>query len=134
MPPSQLNPQVSAGLGAVIDKALEKDRNLRYQHASDMLTDLQRLKRDSDSGRHVAARSSTPATIMPMAEAPPSPSGTVAPPQMRRLLLVGATCHLLSGRLKPYEVCWLQDGDAIGNKIDKLILRPNLTSSRFCDC
>jgi hypothetical protein len=41
---------VSAGLGAVIDKALEKDRNLRYQHASDMLTDLQRLKRDSDSG------------------------------------------------------------------------------------
>ena len=56
-PPAELNPQVSAGLEAVIDKALEKDRNLRYQHASDMLTDLQRLKRDSDSGRHPSASS-----------------------------------------------------------------------------
>jgi serine/threonine protein kinase/tetratricopeptide (TPR) repeat protein len=50
-PPSQLGPQVSPGLEAVIHKALEKDRNLRYQHASDMRTDLERLKRDSESGR-----------------------------------------------------------------------------------
>jgi len=50
-PPSKLNPQVSQGLGAVINKALEKDRDLRYQHACDMRADLQRLKRDSDSGR-----------------------------------------------------------------------------------
>jgi eukaryotic-like serine/threonine-protein kinase len=50
-PPSQLNQQVSLELETVIRKALEKDRNLRYQHASDMRTDLQRLKRDSDSGR-----------------------------------------------------------------------------------
>jgi hypothetical protein len=69
-----LNPQVSAGLGAVIDKALEKDRDLRYQHASDMRTDLQRLKRDSESGRHVAARSSTPAASAQTTEASPSPS------------------------------------------------------------
>ena len=47
--PSQVNRQVSPGLEAVIRKALEKDRNLRYQHASDMCTDLQRLKRDSES-------------------------------------------------------------------------------------
>ena len=45
------NPQVSAGLDGVIRKAMEKDRNLRYQHASDIRTDLQRLKRDSESGR-----------------------------------------------------------------------------------
>jgi len=50
-PPSQLNPQVSPGLEAVIGKALEKDLNLRYQHASEMRTDLQRLKRDEDSVR-----------------------------------------------------------------------------------
>jgi eukaryotic-like serine/threonine-protein kinase len=49
-PASQLNPRLPAGLEAVIDKALEKDRNLRYQHASDMGADLQRLKRD-ESGR-----------------------------------------------------------------------------------
>ena len=48
-PPSQLNPLVSAGFGAVIGKALEKERDLRYQHASELRADLQRLKRDSDS-------------------------------------------------------------------------------------
>ena len=56
VPPVQLNQHVSPGLEAIIYKALEKDRNLRYQHASDMRTDLQRLKRDSESGRHAAGR------------------------------------------------------------------------------
>lgn len=50
-PASQVNPQVSQGLDAVIRKALEKDRELRYQHASDLRADLRRLKRDTDSGR-----------------------------------------------------------------------------------
>jgi eukaryotic-like serine/threonine-protein kinase len=49
--PSQWNPQVPPQLDAIICKALEKDRNLRYQHASEMRSDLQRLKRDSDSGQ-----------------------------------------------------------------------------------
>ncbi len=57
VPPSQLNPQVSPALAAVIDKALEKDRNLRYQHASETRTDLQRLKRDTDSSAHRQPRS-----------------------------------------------------------------------------
>jgi eukaryotic-like serine/threonine-protein kinase len=49
--PSQVNRALPAGLEAVIRKALEKDRNLRYQHASEMRADLQRLKRDTESGR-----------------------------------------------------------------------------------
>ncbi len=53
--PSQVNPQISAGLETVVRKALEKDRNLRYQHASELRADLQRLKRDSDSSHHSAA-------------------------------------------------------------------------------
>src|ERR1035438_5431641 len=44
--PSQLSPQVPAQVEAIINKALEKDRNLRYQSAGDMRSDLQRLKRD----------------------------------------------------------------------------------------
>ena len=65
-PPSQVNPHVSVGLEAVIGKALEKDRNLRYQHASDIRTDLQRLKRDSESSRQVALSSASGATAHPV--------------------------------------------------------------------
>jgi eukaryotic-like serine/threonine-protein kinase len=53
--PSRVNPKLPATLGAIILKALEKDREQRYQHASEMCTDLQRLKRDSESGHASAA-------------------------------------------------------------------------------
>jgi eukaryotic-like serine/threonine-protein kinase len=50
-PASRLNPDLPPKLEEIIGKALEKDPKLRYQHAADMRTDLQRLKRDTDSGR-----------------------------------------------------------------------------------
>jgi eukaryotic-like serine/threonine-protein kinase len=58
-PPSQLNPDVSPQLEGIIAKALEKDRNLRYQHASDLRTDLQRLRREIESARFAAVASGT---------------------------------------------------------------------------
>jgi serine/threonine protein kinase/TolB-like protein/Tfp pilus assembly protein PilF len=51
VPAVRLNPDLGPKLEDIITKALEKDRNLRYQHASDMRADLQRLKRDTDSSR-----------------------------------------------------------------------------------
>lgn len=55
VPAHRLNATVSQELAAIIRKALDKDRNLRYQHAGEMRTDLERLRRDSDSGRIAAA-------------------------------------------------------------------------------
>jgi eukaryotic-like serine/threonine-protein kinase len=51
--PTRVNPDIPPALQDVISRALEKDRNLRYQHAADMRAELQRLKRDTDSGRRV---------------------------------------------------------------------------------
>jgi serine/threonine protein kinase/tetratricopeptide (TPR) repeat protein len=59
-PPSQWNPQVPPGLDTIVAKALEKDRSLRYQYASEMRSDLQRLKRDTESGHISAISESVP--------------------------------------------------------------------------
>jgi serine/threonine protein kinase len=56
--PTRLNPALPAELERIIQKALEKDQRLRYQHASDLRADLKRLKRDTDSDRMAVAQSS----------------------------------------------------------------------------
>ena len=78
IPAVRFNPDVPAELQRIIDKALEKDRNLRYQSAADLRTDLARLKRDADSGRLSSAStvtdpapaptlsSSVPAAVVPL--------------------------------------------------------------------
>ena len=58
-PLNQLNPSLPQELGRILDKALEKDRSLRYQSATEIKTDLLRLKRDLDSGRKRSADAST---------------------------------------------------------------------------
>ncbi len=65
--PVRLNPAVPAELERIIYKALEKDRDLRYQHASELRADLKRLKRETESGRVVAESSSA---NVPMAVPP----------------------------------------------------------------
>jgi len=53
--PVRLNPDLPVELERIVTKCLEKDRNLRYQHASEIRTDLRRLKRDTESGKSIAA-------------------------------------------------------------------------------
>src|SRR5262249_24319514 len=59
IPAVRLNPDLPPKLEDVINRALEKDRDLRYQHASDMRAELQRLKRDTGTGRMSVASSGT---------------------------------------------------------------------------
>jgi len=114
VPPVRLNPSLPARLEDAITKALEKDRNLRYQHASEMRSDLQRLKRDSDTGRRPAQAEETEIAVQALASSSQStiassmgsspgssapslnvPPGPVSPSRIKRALLVaGAVCLL----------------------------------------
>jgi eukaryotic-like serine/threonine-protein kinase len=78
--PVRLNPELPSKLEEIINRALEKDRNLRYQHSSDLRAELQRLKRDSSSGRTQAvtagqAKNETPQAQHAGSSPPPARAG-----------------------------------------------------------
>ena len=135
--PVRLNPNVPAELQRIINKALEKDRNLRYQHASDMRTDLRRLKRDSDSGHRSAA---SPVRAAPETNAERRAKlWKVAIPVLTIALLVGGALYRSShraDRLTEKDTIVLAEftnttGDAVFDDALKTALNISLQQSPF---
>src|SRR6202161_1094917 len=103
--PVRLNPAVPPKLEDIITRAIEKDPNLRYQHASDMRSELQRLKRDTESGRSAVA-SEIAEPVRPVSAISPAPESTqsksskapTSPPKTSRVnwaLVIGAALIVL---------------------------------------
>jgi serine/threonine protein kinase/Tol biopolymer transport system component len=97
-PAIRLNPDLPVDLERVITKCLEKDRELRYQHAADIRTDLKRIKRDTDSSRRVAMSGTEVASAVPAVagrENTTSSSAVIAAAKQRKWGFAGGVFAVL---------------------------------------
>jgi serine/threonine-protein kinase len=120
--PSEINPQVPAELDHIIYKALEKDRELRYQTAAELRADLRRLKRESDSHRTTNVKLATTtqaapparpeATLPPSAERT-SATGPATPSRRTRYLYLGAAAVALIAVIAAAMTMFIGSGTTI---------------------
>jgi serine/threonine protein kinase/tetratricopeptide (TPR) repeat protein len=130
--PLRLNPELPAGFEPIVCKALEKDRNLRYQSAADLRSDLARLKRDMDSGRSGSAAVSASVPVVAASSASvaaaSAASGIVAPSASRKYLISGvAAAVVVAAVISGY---FLTRGKSDAQKVTSIAVLPfvNATS------
>jgi Tol biopolymer transport system component len=115
--PSRLNPDLPPKLQEIIRRALEKDRALRYQHASDLHAELQRLKRDSSSGRMPLEI----ATSSDGAKPGPASLRSASLPRKRALYFLIPIVLVLGGLLANFLFRrWSHPGPTLGNQWQQL--------------
>jgi len=117
-PAVRLNPDLPAELERIINKALEKDREVRYQHASDMRADLKRLKRDTESARHSGR--------MPLAEIPAARKPVAA--NLRHTIFYGSALVVVLAALG-FGYRWYKNDQASRSK--KPLTERQLTRNAF---
>jgi serine/threonine protein kinase/tetratricopeptide (TPR) repeat protein len=142
-PPAAIrfNRDIPPKLEDIINRALEKDRNLRYQHASEMRAELQRLKRDTESGHVAAASSGTVAMVHEAAATQKKTPWKIAVPAAVVVVavLIAGGLHYRSHRTKPLtdkDTVVLADfdnstGDPVFDDTLKTALSVSLNQSPF---
>jgi eukaryotic-like serine/threonine-protein kinase len=96
VPAVRLNPDLPADLERIIDRALDKDRELRYQHASEIRSELMRLKRNTDSGRSVSASSGAMPIVQEVASQVGQEAAVVSAPSLAAAAVASATAAVSS--------------------------------------
>ncbi|HEX8816770.1 MAG TPA: protein kinase [Terriglobales bacterium] len=140
-PAVRFNRAIPSKLEDIITKALEKDRNLRYQNAADVRTDLQRLKRDTDTGRVAVASSDAIPAVRESGIRPARRSGwkVALPPVVVIAVLIAGGLYYRSQRAKPLtdkDTVVLADfdnktGDPVFDDTLKTALSVSLNQSPF---
>ncbi len=105
MPVSALryNPELPAQLEEIIHKSMEKDRDMRYQTAAEMRTDLKRLRRDISSGKSAMVSTVRPAAVTESVSSPASITAPVAKKSSRLVWILTAAVVILGGAVLTYR-------------------------------